>query len=339
MMKFTSLHLMLTYQCTLECDHCFVWGSPHQDGKMTQETIAAILEQAVEVGTVRSIYFEGGEPFLCYPVLVAGVRQASRLGFKTGIVSNGYWASSVEVALQKLRPLAGSLGSLTISSDLYHWDEKFKDNYQNALRAAQELGIATHVIEIEASEAGDEDAPVGQLPPGASGVMYRGRAAQKLAGGSALHPWEQFTRCPYENLQDPGRVHIDPPGYIHICQGISMGNIFESTLKEISAAYDPDQHPVAGPLLRGGPAELCRAYGLPHAACYADACHLCYRSRVLLREQLPDVLAPDQAYGFFSSPRRESTGRRTSEAASHQENRQQPSVFPAITIYAGEYDE
>lgn len=309
-MKFTSLHLMLTYQCTLECDHCFVWGSPHQNGKMTQETIAAILEQAVEVGTVRSIYFEGGEPFLCYPALVTGVQEASRQGFKTGIVSNGYWASSVEVALEKLRPLAGYLGSLTVSSDPYHWNDKFKDNYLNALRAAQELGIATYTIEIDAPEARDTDSPVGQLPPGVSGVMYRGRAAQKLAERSAVNPWEQFTHCPYENLRDPGRVHLDPLGNIHICQGISMGNIFESTLKKISAAYDPDQHPVAGPLLRGGPAELCRAYGLPHAAHYADACHLCYRSRVLLREKLPDVLSPDQAYGLFNSLQRKGSDSR-----------------------------
>ena len=31
-MKLTGLHLLLTYQCVLECDHCFVWGSPWQKG-------------------------------------------------------------------------------------------------------------------------------------------------------------------------------------------------------------------------------------------------------------------------------------------------------------------
>ncbi len=33
-MRLTSLHLILTYQCTFECDHCFVWGSPWQEGTM-----------------------------------------------------------------------------------------------------------------------------------------------------------------------------------------------------------------------------------------------------------------------------------------------------------------
>ena len=35
MLKLNGLHLLLTYQCTFECDHCFVWGSPWQTGTMT----------------------------------------------------------------------------------------------------------------------------------------------------------------------------------------------------------------------------------------------------------------------------------------------------------------
>ena len=34
-MKLSGLHLLLTCQCTFECDHCFVWGSPWQSGVMT----------------------------------------------------------------------------------------------------------------------------------------------------------------------------------------------------------------------------------------------------------------------------------------------------------------
>lgn len=72
-MKLNGLHLLLTYQCTLECDHCFVWGSPWQHGTMTFTIVKQILKQAKDTGTVHSIYFEGGEPFLYYAVLVAGV--------------------------------------------------------------------------------------------------------------------------------------------------------------------------------------------------------------------------------------------------------------------------
>lgn len=326
-MKFTSLHLLLTYQCTLECDHCFAWGSPKQDGEMTLEAIRTILEQAASLGTVRSIYFEGGEPFLRYPTLVAGVREASRRGFRTGIVSNGYWASDPTTALEKLRPLKGYLDTLLVSDDLYHFDEKFKDHSQIALQAAKKLGIAWGVIEIALSGADSPDDQVGQLPAGESEVMYRGRAAVKLSGGNDVHSWEQFTSCPYEDLRNPGRVHIDPPGYVHICQGISMGNIFENTLQEIGDAYDPESHPIAGPLLRGGPAELCRAYGIPHQASYADACHLCYRLRQALRPQLPEVLAPDQVYGVYPSRKDQGARDRQSNRVRPQSGRYQPSGF------------
>ena len=38
-MKLEGLHILLTYQCTYECDHCFVWGSPWQTGTLTFEQI------------------------------------------------------------------------------------------------------------------------------------------------------------------------------------------------------------------------------------------------------------------------------------------------------------
>ena len=84
---------------------------------------------------------------------------------------------------------------------------------------------------------------------------------------------------------------------LHICQGISIGNLFKRPLKKIIAEYDPDSHPVCGPLLAGGPAALVGEYALPHGSHYADACHLCYDARLALRGRFPDELAPDQVYG------------------------------------------
>jgi hypothetical protein len=127
--------------------------------------------------------------------------------------------------------------------------------------------------------------------------MYRGRAAEKLVERATRQPWTEFTECPHEDLREPCRVHVDPFGHLHICQGISVGNIFESPLTQICKAYDPDSHPVTGPLLAGGPVELVQRYSLSHEEAYADASHLCYEARLALRERFPNVLAPDQMYG------------------------------------------
>ena len=137
----------------------------------------------------------------------------------------------------------------------------------------------------------------GQIPPGESAVLFRGRAADLLASRVAAKPWEQFNECPWEDLRQPERVHVDAFGNLHICQGISIGNLLQQPLVEIMEHYDPDAHPVVGPLLAGGPAELVRRYDLAHIIGYADHCHLCYRMRCALREQLPGVLTPDQMYG------------------------------------------
>ena len=127
--------------------------------------------------------------------------------------------------------------------------------------------------------------------------MYRGRAAVKLSGRARQHPWSEFTACPHEDLREPGRVHVDPLGNLHICQGIIIGNVFQTPLKEICARFNPDAHPITGPLLRGGPIRLVEQYGLAHRAAYADACHLCYEARRDLRERFQEILAPDQVYG------------------------------------------
>jgi hypothetical protein len=298
-MNLSGLHLLLTYQCTFECDHCFVWGSPRQSGTMTLQMIRNILQQGKQAGTVKSIYFEGGEPFLYYGTLLAGVRMAVEMGFQAGIVSNVYWATSKDDALACLQPFAGLVHDLTISTDLFHYNEKMSRQARNAQAAAVKLGISLGVISIARPDI-DAATAIGQLPPGEGGVMYRGRAVEKLAHFATPRGWSDCTTCPHERLADPGRVHVDALGNLHVCQGIVLGNLFTTPLAEICARYDADAHPITGPLLHGGPAELVRCYGVAHAETYADACHLCDEARRALRGQFPGILGPDQMYGVCS---------------------------------------
>lgn len=300
LMKLSGLHLLLTYQCTLECDHCFVWGSPWQRGTLTLPVIRLILQQAEDLGTVKTIYFEGGEPFLYYATMLQGAREAAGLGFKVGIVTNSYWATSEEDALASLKPFAGLIQNLTISSDLFHWSEPFGQTARNVQAAAAKLDIPLGVISIAQPKTAAGPSSTGQLPEGESKVMYRGRAAEKLAARVTGQAWDIFTDCPHEDLREPGRVHLDPLGNVHLCQGISLGNFLQTSLREICERYDPENHPIVGPLLKGGPAGLVRRYDLPHAETYADACHLCYSARTALRASFPEVLAPDQVYGLVT---------------------------------------
>lgn len=296
--RLSGLHLLLTYKCNYECDHCFTWGSPWQEGTMQISGVRSILGQAQAYTGVEWIYFEGGEPFLYYPLLLQGVREANGLGFKVGIVTNAYWASSTEDALLWLRPLQGLVQDLSVSSDLYHSPQKISANLKHARAAAEQLELPLATLTIAQPENGSGVEVSGQLPEGESGVMYRGRAAEKLVSRAQRYVhWETLDSCPHEDFIEPGRLHIDPLGNVHICQGISLGNLFSSSLKTILSTYIPQEHPVIGPLLAGGPAQLVRQYDVPHQEQYCDACHLCDRTRHQLRQRFADILTPDQSYG------------------------------------------
>ena len=299
-MNLIGLHILLTYTCNYECDHCFVWSSPRQSGVFTWPQLEDVFQQTRELGTVTEVYFEGGEAFLYHPLLVHAVKFAHDLGWKTGIVSNGYWATSLEDARIWLEPLAGAgLDEIDVSSDVYHGDEEQERFAQNAMQAANELGILDNaVFSLDAPYETRSTDPRNQGEPvTGGGIMFRGRAAVELVEGLPGQPWELFDTCPYENLASPSRVHLDPFGYLHLCQGIVMGNLFEKPLKDIIAEYQPEQHPVVSELLAGGPAELVRGHNLDSAPRYVDACHLCYTARTQLRSQFPQILTPDQMYG------------------------------------------
>ena len=299
MSRLSGLHILLTYRCLSECDHCFVWGSPNQSGVFQLRQLYGVLDQASQVASIRSIYFEGGEPFLFYPILLEGVRAAAARGFTVGLVTNGYWGTSAEDALVWLEPMAGLLSDVSVSTDLLHSDEMVSPESRSILAACEQLSIPVGTItcNLPAGLADQtSEARRGQSVDGGD-IMLRGRAAVRLAGDMPLHPWSSFDECPHEDLEEPGRVHLDPLGNLHLCQGLVMGNLFERPLKEIVESYEAADHPVAGPLAAGGPAELVRIYDVPHAPAYADACHLCYIARGYLRPRFPALLAPDAMYG------------------------------------------
>ena len=292
-MQLTGLHLLLTLKCTLECDHCFVWGSPRQTATMTLAGVQHIVREAKDLGSIEWIHFEGGEPFLFPDVLLDGVRDVARHGFKAGIVTNCFWATDKATALATLRPFAGVLSRLSISCDPMHWNDDFGRRAEAALSAACELGIDVSELRVaqpRVPPGGDE-----LLPPEPS-IMYRGRAAVRLARWATRRPLAEFTSCLHEALQQPSRVHVDPYGNLLVCQGLSMGNLFQVSLKEICARYDPQSHPIIGALVRGGPAELARQVA-SHAGSYVDACHACYELRRALRMQFAEVLVPCEMYG------------------------------------------
>ncbi len=298
-MPITGIHLLQTYKCNFECDHCFVYSRPDAKGVMTIADIHQILNQAEHVESVKWIYFEGGEPFLYYPTMLWGLRTAKNYGFKTGIVTNAYWATSIEDAKEWLTPISEiGISDLSLSDDAYHYEENEENLARYAYEAAKELGLPVSIITIEDSKKYMKEIEWKGRPVIEGKVMFKGRAIEKLAEGLPTKPWTEFNKCLDEDFVNQGRVHIDPFGYVHVCQGIVIGNMKQAPLSKMLEDFNPQKHPICAPILKGGPVELVRKYEVDHKEEYVDECHICYSARLKLRKNFPEILAPDQIYGI-----------------------------------------
>lgn len=308
-----GIHFLVTYRCTYACEHCFVWGSPDAEQTMTLAQLESVIDQAAGCG-VTDVYFEGGEPTLAYPVVLAAAKRAREHGLGFGVVSNCFWATTREDARVWLEPFVGlGISDLSLSSYAYFVEDADEEHLRNALLAAQDLGLPGGVLEVGAPAC--LDLPGLCLGEDVGEVMYRGRAAVALAPGRETRPPESLVTCPHEDLTDPGRAHLGPDGELQLCQGVSAGNVFaggdgpaspsdlaaprRGGLRAVLDAYDPASRPVFRELLAGGPWALAQAAGhVPRLSLYADECHLCYEVRAALRAEgrHPEVLTPGQCY-------------------------------------------
>jgi len=299
LLELKGVHFLLTYRCDLECDHCFVWGSPKAKGVFTLKQIRNILTEAKKLRTVNYVSIEGGEPFLYYPIMIKTVEEAVNLGFRVEILSNCYWATCPEDAVEWLLPIAKAKNiELSLSSDFYHGENWETAEVKNAVKAANSLNMKVGILTVKYPNT-EVPCPneIEGAKVGLSELMYKGRAFSELTEKVTKKPWREFTKCPYENFLKQDRVHVDPIGYVHVCQGISIGNAWQKPFSKIIEEYNPYANPILEPLVRGGPVALVEKFSLPHDEVYADACHLCCAARLMLRNKYPDILVPDQMYG------------------------------------------
>jgi hypothetical protein len=265
------------------------------------------ISQIRRAASVRWIYFEGGEPFLFFPLLLEAVRCAADRGFSTAVVTNGYWITSERDLGFTIRPLvAAGLKKLQISIDDLHRYRRLEHLKPQLLDMARRFRLTCQILGVEQKATDDEPLLERKGQTITEGeIVFRGRAVTHLAPDHAAWAWDSFDSCPHERLDDPQRLHLDPHGHVHLCQGTLLGNLDKDPLDLLLAGYEPAAHPIAGPLLRGGPAALVTQYGLAHEEGYADACHLCYHARSQLLERFPDVLGPPSVYGLREPRRRQ----------------------------------
>jgi organic radical activating enzyme len=153
----SNVGLMLTYKCTMACPHCIVKAGPDRKEEMTVESAFHWLDQIklYRDGFVCGISITGGEPFYHLQHLISVSDHAHQLGFIVSAVSNAYWASSRERALEILE-MCSSIQMISVSTDIYHQKKIPFTNIKNAVWAAKKLGKLYNIAVATENESSPE---------------------------------------------------------------------------------------------------------------------------------------------------------------------------------------
>lgn len=241
-----NLCIVLTDKCTACCQICSFRCKPENNHVMDEDLMKDIILQAHKNTNIKEICFSGGEVFLYYDLLKKGVNDAKKLGFRTSVITNGFWGelqkATIFSMLSELR-----LDKMYINTDYYHSKFISIDIIRQAIFAVQSFEM-------------DLEVGIGETKSGSSSAEYfRNLGIQKYflkfhfypfiqVGRAEEMPEEDFYRFKEtKNLRCPlnSWISIRFDGEVFPCCSpavfdttLSMGNLKEKSLVELLADED-----------------------------------------------------------------------------------------------------
>lgn len=141
-----TLCIMPTFQCTAQCADCGTFSSPYEHTSVDLESILSAIKQAKQLD-FANVVFTGGEPTLKWDILLESIAYAHSLGLPTRIVTNAFWARSLEKARERLDALvAAGLDEINYSTGDEHVKYVPLEHLINAIIAAAERNFAVHIM-------------------------------------------------------------------------------------------------------------------------------------------------------------------------------------------------
>jgi organic radical activating enzyme len=138
-----SAGLLLTYKCNCTCEFCYYHCGPDKGGLMPVET-AINTWQSLKVlaGDAAKVHITGGEAFLYWDHLQDVLQRAKSegLGKVDLIETNGFWATSEQIVIRRLKRL-DELGMhrFKISTDPFHQECVDAESVRRLARMAMEI--------------------------------------------------------------------------------------------------------------------------------------------------------------------------------------------------------
>ncbi|EOO04945.1 hypothetical protein IAW_05763 [Bacillus cereus str. Schrouff] len=144
-----TLSILLTYQCTAQCENCGTLSNPNNKTRLSLEEVYSAIEQAAELN-YKLVVFTGGEATLNKKELILGIKKACEFNLPVRLVTNAHWAKSINSARKMVLELQNAgLVEINFSTGDQHTRFVPIDNVLNASLAAVERNIpVTIMVEI-----------------------------------------------------------------------------------------------------------------------------------------------------------------------------------------------
>ena len=204
------------------------------------------------------------------------------MGLQTEVVTNGYWATSIETAEAILRELMGlGLTALNLSIDDFHQEYVPLEHVRYTYEAARDLGLKIVIMTTTAkgSKINSQTIPtllgdkkiqiIGQTPIHDPHALLI-ETPITPAGRGAKITYHEYTLITEVKCGDVLRdIGVGPDGSVYPCCGPlaarkNLGNINESSLRSILEKAWSD------------PLYTALREGIPFSGPYTSKCHACY---------------------------------------------------------------
>jgi len=241
-MSYDTLGFALTDKCTAACKHCCFSCSPTSNSKLDTNRVIQYITESADIPEIKNIAFTGGEVFIFYDELKDLIALSSKMGKKTSLATNGFWAVDEDAAYSKMKDLKDrGLNHISLSYDRYHGEYVKADNIKNILRTSLdlEISVSISVVKLKDERVGsllDElgsDIYPASIKIGA--CMPVGEAKKSFSESSFDRTLKtRNARCPYG-----GSLSIMPDGKIYPCcsqvirdTALLIGDFYKLSLSE-----------------------------------------------------------------------------------------------------------
>lgn len=155
---FTSLGIAIGYSssCTNNCKHCISKDKKIQR-KMNLKAAIEIIFQIANLG-IKSVTFTAGEPLLYLNDICEIIDVCDKLGLKTRLISNGFWATDAkrsEIVVKLLKK--SGLSDLIVSCSRWHQEEIPIENINHAFLCCRDYEINCCIYFITDYDLKDDD--------------------------------------------------------------------------------------------------------------------------------------------------------------------------------------